>query len=136
MKKTIFLLLFFVTSIFADKINWHTYQEGLSLKSSKPMFVFYSRDGCSYCKSAFDEMSINGTFIRYVNQNFNPVYLNLSKEEAPSFLESPVTPAFFLLKPNGTIIPDFKDGLYGYQGIVEELKFLNKGLFIYERMKK
>lgn len=128
--KKIFLLSVLLTSVFADKISWMSYQDAIK-KHDKPMFVFYSRDNCGYCKESLEDMNTNGTFKRYLKENFNAVYYDAASGKE---LYAPVTPTIFILTEKGNKI-DGIDAIYGYQNIVDEMRYMNKSLYIYEHLK-
>jgi len=94
MKKTkltciIILIFYFISSwiyspaFSSDKINWHTYKEGMELgkKGRKKVFLYFYADWCGYCrdmeKITFKDQSV----IDVLNSRFIPVRVNADKEK-------------------------------------------------------
>lgn len=67
------------------------------LKNEKKKFVFISDKDCVYCEKALTDINSNSVFIDTIMSLYEPVYLDKSKVEIPSNINSSVTPTFWFL---------------------------------------
>ncbi|MBU0544898.1 MAG: thioredoxin fold domain-containing protein [Proteobacteria bacterium] len=93
MKKTklacIMLILYFISSwiyspaFSSDRINWHTYKDGMELgkKDRKKVFLYFYADWCGYCKDMEKITFKDQSVIDILNSGFIPVRVNTDKEK-------------------------------------------------------
>jgi len=105
MKKLFLVLLFLGTTLFAGEINWlHSYQEGVQVakEQNKPLLLFFYRPGCPACEYMEENVFTDKTIYSYINANFVPVTLNITKNDAPEALKAFGTPTFQFVNYEGT----------------------------------
>jgi thioredoxin-related protein len=87
------MLLFFFLSLgiyapafSSDRINWHTYKEGMELgkKDRKKVFLYFYTDWCGYCRDMEKVTFRNQSVIDILNGRFIPVKVNADKEKGPA----------------------------------------------------
>jgi thioredoxin-related protein len=104
------LIFYFISSwiyspaFSSDRINWHTYKEGMELgkKGQKKVFLYFYADWCGYCrdmeKITFKDQSV----IDVLNSRFIPVRVNTDKEkEAASGYNIRGLPSNWFITENG-----------------------------------
>lgn len=65
--------IFMTSGLYADEINWHSYDDARALGSDKPIFVFAKMRFCSTCKKMEEEAFTDDALVRLLNENFTPV---------------------------------------------------------------
>lgn len=68
--------------VFANKINWIKYKEGLARAKgeNKPIFLYFHADWCRYCAKMEKETFADATVSTYMNENFIPIMVDTEKE--------------------------------------------------------
>ena len=72
----------------ADRIDWHTYDAGMSRSrfEKKKVFLFFYAEWCAYCRDmdhkTFKDPSVIGT----LNRNFIPIRVDSDREQAAAAL--------------------------------------------------
>ena len=105
LNRFIFLMLLFVSSIFAAEIQWaKDYESGIKDSSSKnkPVLFVYSRHTCKYCvileETAFEDERV----IKALENDFVSIISYTDENDyTPIDLMTPGTPAIWFLKPSG-----------------------------------
>ena len=69
----IFFLLISSVNVFAEGINWHSYDEARALNSDKPIFVFAKMRFCSACSKMESEEFTDAELVSLLNEYFVPV---------------------------------------------------------------
>jgi thioredoxin-related protein len=104
MKK--FLLLSLMSlSLFASDITWYTsyVQAAQSAKTqNKPMLVFMNRPGCGSCAYMKENVFTDKDIVKYLDENYIAVSLDIHTNDAPKALQVSVTPVFYFLHSDGT----------------------------------
>jgi len=95
--KNLLLLFLFSISLFGSE--WVSYKEVYENRPNKPIFVFVSQDNCKYCQIERKRFVKDKIFTKFLNENFQTVYINQSKDFIPVDLMSQMTPAFYILEP-------------------------------------
>jgi len=138
MKKTkqtciIMLIFYFISSgiyspaFSSDRINWHTYKEGMELgkKDRKKVFLYFYADWCGYCndmeKITFKDQSV----IDVLNSRFIPVKVNTDKEKgAASGYNIRGLPSNWFITENGENISNLP-GYIPPNRLLSILKYIN-----------
>jgi thioredoxin-related protein len=70
----------------ADQVRWHTYNQGLALgkRKHKRILVHFYATWCFYCRKMAKETFQNGGVVSYIEQNFIPIRVDISKEKRTS----------------------------------------------------
>ncbi|RLI78924.1 hypothetical protein DRP05_05550 [Archaeoglobales archaeon] len=94
-----------------DENGWYSYDEGLrvSRELNKPMLIFISSPTCPFCLKMREDILSDSEVKEYINTNFVPVYIDVSKEKPPFNVFSYPT---FVVFYNGKVI----DSWAGYAG--------------------
>jgi thioredoxin-related protein len=139
-KKIIFILAVFVSTLFSADVNWaQDYHKAITnaQKEGKPIMFIISRDTCRYCILLKDTTLKDEKVVKALNKDFisSVAWIN-EKDFIPEELRynTPGLPGIWFLQPDGE--PMFNP-LMGYVekekflealGIVkEEFKNINKG---------
>jgi len=118
MSKTFFLLLVSTFSLWA--IEWMSYSDALELqkKNGKIIMLDMVRSECHYCNEMELEVFENKEMIKWIDERFITVKINLDKDRIPRGIKVTFTPSFFFVDKNGSIVKkipgawnivDFKD---------------------------
>ena len=105
MKKFVLVLLFLSSALFAGEINWlHSYQQGTQVakEQNRPLLLFFYRPGCPACEYMEENVFTDKSIYSYINTNFVPVSLDISKNDAPKSLKAFGTPTFQFVNDEGT----------------------------------
>ena len=87
-------------------IEWKTYKEATieAKTGNKIVMIDVVRDNCHYCedmqKVVFDDVNMSV----FIEKDFLPVKINISKEELPLDLHVSVTPTFIFISKDEQII--------------------------------
>jgi thioredoxin-related protein len=88
----------------AQKINWHTYEEGsdLARRQNRNMVIYFFADWCTYCVQMEKETFADPAVIDFLNNNAIAVKVDVDREKriARQFGVRGL-PATFLLLNNG-----------------------------------
>jgi len=108
-KNLVSLLLFLLltaSSLYAEGVNWRSWEAALdeAKSTNKLIMMDVIRDNCRYCikmeKAVFD----NEKMAAYIEKNFIPVKVDLSKRELPMGLKVEITPTFFFFTSDQKMI--------------------------------
>ncbi|KIM11301.1 MAG: hypothetical protein KU37_06585 [Sulfuricurvum sp. PC08-66] len=91
-------------------IEWHAY-DAKRLASMAPhqlMLIKVERDGCRYCDYMDAEVLTYAPIEALIKHNFVPVVVNLSHEKLPLGLQARVTPTFYFIERDGSVIEELK----------------------------
>lgn len=115
------LLLACSSSVFAanpfsaKKVEWHdSLQEAhkQAKAENKPMLVVFDATWCTYCKKLEKETLNSPEIVKYINETFVPVHLDVDKEKkVAEILEVKGLPCTVVLSPNADLLGRIK----GYQ---------------------
>jgi len=102
------LAFFFIagSSLYAEGVNWRSWEAAVdeAKSTNKIIMMDVIRDNCRYCikmeKAVFD----NEKMAAYIEKNFIPVKVNLSKRELPMGLKVEITPTFFFFTADKKMI--------------------------------
>ena len=66
----------------SDKINWRSYEEGMTLSKieKKKVFLHFYADWCGFCRKMAKDTFQDSTVIAYLNENFMPIMVNTDRE--------------------------------------------------------
>jgi thioredoxin-related protein len=106
MFKSIFMFLFFVSSIFADNINWLNYDEALALakKENKMVALMVTNEYCGYCKKMHRTTLSDDKVKATLEEFFVPAIVDTSKESIPVNYKISGTPTFLFLDTKEELI--------------------------------
>lgn len=83
---TILILTICLTScnVYSDKIDWHSYNEGLAMAktSDKKVFLHFWTSWCGYCTKMTTETFSDSAVTDYLNENYISIKINTDKEKA------------------------------------------------------
>jgi len=101
-----FLLLILTTlSLYASEVSWFTsYEEGTQAakEQQKPMLVFMNKPGCGSCAYMKENVFTDPSVVKYLNNNYISISLDIHTNDAPKDLQVKVTPVFYFLKADGS----------------------------------
>ncbi|MDD2321533.1 MAG: thioredoxin family protein [Geobacteraceae bacterium] len=86
-------------------VHWLTYEQGLEKQRElkKPMLLFFHLSYCYRCKQMEHKVYEDAKVIRFINQNFIPVIVDLDKEKQTAKLfEVDYTPTHVFIAPDGS----------------------------------
>jgi thioredoxin-related protein len=108
------------------KINWHSYEEGLSLAKNekKKIYLLFYTNRCHYCKVMETDTFANAQVIAMLNDNFIPIKVDLGARPAlGSTYPSPGVPMSWFLESNGDKIGS-RAGYFPPDQFMEMLQFI------------
>lgn len=125
MKKIVFIILFLITSAFAD-INWvedvdDAYE--IALKENKTVMVMLSRKDCPACEYMEGIVFENKNFMSFFDKNFIAVHVDIHEDFVPEGLEYFATPTFYFLDSNEKVLHKIVGG-QNYKDFREELELI------------
>ena len=92
------------SAVAAERINWHTYDEGMALGKTekKKVFLHFYANWCRYCRKMAKETFQDSSVIAYLNANFTSIRVNTDKQKkiAASYGVRGL-PTTWFLKENG-----------------------------------
>ena len=126
MKKIVLIILFLVSSVFAD-INWvedidDAYE--IAAKENKKVMVMLSKEGCSACDYMKGIVFKDKNFSNRFNRGLVAVHIDIYKDFMPDGLEFFATPTFYFLDANEKIIHRI-NGAHNSKDFSEELELFN-----------
>ena len=126
MKKTVLIILFLVTSVFAD-INWvedidDAYE--VAAQENKQVMVMLSREGCSACDYMKGIVFKDTKFSSRFNKGLIAVHIDIHKDFMPDGLEFFATPTFYFLDANEKKLHRI-NGAHNSKDFSEELELFN-----------
>jgi thioredoxin-related protein len=116
----------------SDKINWHSYDEGVALskQEGKKMFIHFYADWCAYCKKMDKETLSNSAVIDSLNQNFIPVLVN--SDLVNSGKDRELVNKFYVRGlPSSWFVSETGEKISNLPGFVSAEKLLNALKFFY-----
>lgn len=111
------------------EITWDSsYEAALkrAKKSNKPLFIFMNQLGCGSCAYMKEQVFVQTDVVDKLTQEFIPVSLNIHLNDAPTALQTPVTPVLHFVNPNGTLYAPTVTGGKNAQGLIELLESMSK----------
>lgn len=107
-------LTYFALPVTADEhgVQWLTYEQGLvkQRELKKPMILFFHLPYCYRCKQMESRVYGDAHVIRFVNNHFIPVMVDLDKEKQTARLFAiDYTPTHVFVAPDGTTVLREKD---------------------------
>lgn len=103
-----FLLVFFTiyTFIFGTEFWVKDYETALQMarQSGKPLMIEAMRDGCYYCAVMDDEVFEDASAQADIAKRVIPLRIDISQKAMPAGIKARVTPSFFFLDANGSLI--------------------------------
>lgn len=93
-RKQIIIILFFVFTIVAvnaqelKKIQWHTFEEAISLNTKNPKLIFIDvyTEWCGWCKKMDASTFVDPAIVKYMNENYYCVKLDAEQKEPIQFM--------------------------------------------------
>ena len=77
----------------------------VSLRDGKPMLLVFGADWCVFCKKLEQTTLAEPEMVKYINQNFVPVHLDVDKDKkVASILEIKSLPCTVVLSPNADLL--------------------------------
>ena len=66
----------------SDRINWHSYEEGMVLSKieQKKVFLHFYADWCGFCRKMANTTFKDSLLINFLNDNFMPIMVNTDRE--------------------------------------------------------
>lgn len=105
MKHIILVLLFVVSSLFAESIQWEKdFESGIknATKLNKPVLFVFSRHTCHYCKILDKTTFQDKDVIKALNKDFTSIISYTDENDyTPKELWRPGTPTLWFLSPTG-----------------------------------
>lgn len=105
MKHIIIVLLFVVSSLFAESIQWEKdFESGIknATKLNKPVLFVFSRHTCHYCKILDKTTFQDKDVIKALNKDFTSIISYTDENDyTPKELWRPGTPTLWFLSPTG-----------------------------------
>ena len=126
MKKTLLIIAFLITSVFAD-INWITDIDDayeIAAKENKKVMVMLSREGCPACAYMKDIVFQDKNFVKRFNKELVAVHVDIHKDFMPDGLEFFATPTFYFLDANEKKLHRI-NGAHNSKEFSEELELFN-----------
>jgi thioredoxin-related protein len=119
-----FLLLFISLWISLNALEWKSYDEALKEANvtNKIVMIDIVRDGCHYCENMQKVVFNDTNMSLFIEKDFIPVRINISKENLPLGLHVSVTPTFIFVSKDEEIIKKVP----GSWNIEDFTYFLNK----------
>lgn len=104
MKRWCFILLFLITFIHAEELNFFTSLEQAkqeAQREEKPLLVMFTQVGCPACEYMKDVVFEDEILSSYMFTQFVLVELDINTQSIPQGLKVYGTPTFYVLKANG-----------------------------------
>ncbi|BCD63121.1 hypothetical protein NitYY0826_C2011 [Nitratiruptor sp. YY08-26] len=100
--KKIFLLI----PLIMFGIDYHSYKDAVKKAKElhKPVMIEITSSHCHYCKWMESTTLQDKEVVSFIQKNFIPVRIDVSKEEIPKGIEYSMTPTFIFMDPKGRII--------------------------------
>ena len=97
MKKIVILVL--LASVSLMSMEYKKFEEAIALakKTDKMVLLGVVRDGCHYCEEMEERVKNSPEMIKYIDERFVTVKVNLSYEKVPLGLKVSMTPTFFFI---------------------------------------
>jgi thioredoxin-related protein len=77
----------------------------VSMRDGKPMLLVFGADWCFFCKKLEQTTLAEPEMVRYINENFVPVHLDVDKDKkVASILEVKSLPCTVVLSPNADLL--------------------------------
>ncbi len=102
-------------------IDWQDYAQGVALAKtrSKPVFLYFHADWCTYCKQLKKTTFKNKKVLSYLNDNFISISVDTDKnKELATQWKVRGLPTLWFLKPDNSKITSIP-------GYIDEKQFLN-----------
>ena len=76
------------SAVAADRIEWHTYDAGMSRSKfeKKKVFLYFHADWCGYCREMENKTFKDSAVIANLNRNFIPIRVDSDRETAVASL--------------------------------------------------
>jgi thioredoxin-related protein len=140
MKKVFLSIILLTQIIFADSINWSSYNELITkfktnkLTIEKPILLFVGATTCGYCKKQLDIFNSSDKLSSFINKNYYPVIVFQDKEkDLLDRYKTDITPTLIILNPADLtqMTPDNTKGIHSDTEIYYYLKSVFKGYQAY-----
>jgi len=103
--KRFLLLLLLSVALYGSEVTWiQSYEQALKTAKNehKPMLLFMNKPGCGSCEYMKESVFTDEAVVKYLEQNYVSVSLNIHKNDAPKELKVSVTPVFHFLSYDGS----------------------------------
>ncbi len=93
-------------SLHAEGVEWRSMEAGMQEANvtGKIIMIDAVRTGCHYCDDMEKEVFKDKAMAAYLQKHFIPVKINLAEEALPWDLEVSMTPTFFFVTKEGTVL--------------------------------
>jgi len=104
--KTVLVSVAMATSLFGEGVAWRSWSDGVqeAKASHKIIMIDVVRTGCHYCDDMEEAVFKDAAMAAYIESRFVPVKVNLSNEKMPLDLDVSMTPTFFFVTEEGTLL--------------------------------
>jgi len=104
--KTVLVSVAMATSLFGEGVAWRSWSDGVkeAKASHKIIMIDAVRTGCHYCDDMEEAVFKDAAMAAYIERRFVPVKVNLSNEKMPLDLDVSMTPSFFFVTEDGTLL--------------------------------
>jgi uncharacterized protein YyaL (SSP411 family) len=104
--RTVLVSVAMANSLFGEGVAWRTWDAGMkeAKASHKIIMIDAVRTGCHYCDDMEEAVFRDAVMAAYIESRFVPVKVNLSNEKMPLDLDVSMTPTFFFVTEEGTLL--------------------------------
>ncbi len=95
-----------LSSLCADGVQWRSWDAGVkeAKETGKIIMIDAMRTDCHYCNDMDKAVFQDSAMAEYIEKDFIPVKINLSKEALPLGLDVSMTPTFFFVTGEGALL--------------------------------
>lgn len=106
MSKFVSLLALALSTLHAEGVAWRSWDAALTEAQSNGKIIMIDavRDHCHYCEDMDAAVFSDAAMAAYIEKDFIPVKVNISREAMPLGLKVPMTPSFYFITPEKELL--------------------------------